>query len=117
MAKNKSHLVQESSSTSSQKGGGSRYICKDKSRARGGGDARDSGAKLMSMGTPRRKGRCNKCKIYGHYAKECKTKLKEERQEAVHHANGDVETGALLVAQVCTVVRSPIKSAPRVFLN
>ena len=117
MAKNKSRMVQESSSTSSQKGGGSRYVRKDKSGARGGGDARDSGAKLTSMGTPRRKGRCNKCKIYGHYAKECKTKLKEERQEAVHHANGDVETGALLVAQVCTVVRSSIKSAPKVFLN
>jgi hypothetical protein len=54
--------------------------------------------KLTLMGTPRRKGRCNKCKIYGHFAKECKTKPKEERQEAAHHVNGDVETGALLVA-------------------
>lgn len=49
------------------------------------------------MGTPRRRGRCNKCKIYGHFAKECKTKPKEERQEAAHHAMGDIETGALLV--------------------
>jgi hypothetical protein len=56
------------------------------------------------MGTPRRKGRCNKCKVYGQYAKECKTKPKEERKEVAHHAAADGGTGALLVAQVCSLV-------------
>ena len=70
LAKNKSWMIQEQSSTSSQKGGGARYVWKDRSRARGGGDACDSRYKLTSMGTPRRRGRYNKCKIYGHYAKE-----------------------------------------------
>jgi hypothetical protein len=69
------------------------------------------------MGTPRRKGRCHKCNIYGHFEKECKTKPKEEKQEAAHHAASDIETGALLVAQVCTVMRSPQAGASSVFLN
>lgn len=116
-AKNKSRLVSESSSSFSGHKGGGRYVRKDKSGARGGGDARDSGNRLTSMGTPRRKGRCNKCKVYGHFARECKAKPKEERKEVAHHAAGDVETGALLVAQVCSLVRSPIRAAPGVFLN
>jgi hypothetical protein len=66
------------------------------------------------MGTLRRKGRCRKCGIYGHFAKECKTKPKEEKQEAAHHVAGDIETGALLVAEVCTVVKA---SVPSVFLS
>ena len=60
---------------------------------------RDSGVKLMSMGTPRRKGKCTKCGIYGHFAKECKTKApKEERQEAAHDVNTDTEQSVLMVA-------------------
>jgi len=115
--RNKSHMVTDSSSSLSQKKDGGRYVRKDKFGARGGSDTCDSGVRLTSMGTPRRKGRCNKCKIYGHFAKECKTKMKEEKQDAAHHAAGDVETGALLVAQVCSVVRTPIVGAPSVFLN
>jgi len=111
LAKNKRRMVQESSSSSGQRSGGSRYVRKDRSGARGGGDARDSRAKLTSMGTPRRKGLCNKCKIYGHFARECKTKPKEEKQEAAHHVAGDPETGALLVAQVCNVTRTQSASA------
>ena len=72
---------------------------------------------MTSMGTPWRKGRCSKCGIWGHYKKECKSKQKEERQEAAHHVNGDPETGALLVAQVCTVARTPEEHCQRVFLN
>jgi len=109
MAKNKSHM-QDPSTMANQKGSGARYVRKEKPGARGGGDARDTGVKLTSMGTPRRRGRCNKCKIYGHYAKECKTKLKEEKQEAAHHAAGDLETGALLVAEVCTMLKSTKQS-------
>ena len=53
---------------------------KEKSGARGGGGARDSrGRQLTSMGTQRQKGKCNKCGIYRHFAKECKTKEKKER--------------------------------------
>ena len=90
--------------TSSSSGGksGGRYMKKGRSGAHGGGggnETRDSGVKLTSMGTPRRKGKCCKCGIYGHFAKECKTKeLKEERQEAAHHANADTEQPALMVA-------------------
>jgi hypothetical protein len=68
------------------------------------------------MGTPRRKGRCRKCGIYGHFGKECKTKPKEEREEAADHANADVDP-SLLVAQVCNVVRTSASGVQRVFLN
>ena len=99
VAWNKSHIVPDTSSSSGGKSGG-RYMKKGRSGARGGGgsEARDSGVKLTSMGTPRRKGKCCKCGIYGHFTKECKTKeLKEERQEAAHHANVDTEQPALMV--------------------
>ena len=116
MAKNRSRMISESSS-SSHKGGANRHVRKDKIGARGGGDAHDSGVKLTSMGTPRRKGRCRKCNIFGHYAKECKTQPKDDKQDVVHHAAADVETGALLVAQVCMVMKSAQEGVPGVFLN
>ena len=52
MAKNKSRMISESSS-SVHKAGGNRHVRKDKTGPRGGGDARDSGVKLTLMGTPR----------------------------------------------------------------
>jgi hypothetical protein len=53
-------------------------------------------------------------RIYGHFAKECKTKPKEEKQEAAHHVASDIKTGALLVAEVCSVVKA---GAPSMFLS
>jgi len=115
-ARSKNHVGSDSSSGTGNKGKG-RFVKKEKPRARAGGDGRDSGVKLTSMGTPRRRGRCRKCNIYGHFAKECKTKMEvNERQEAAHHATGDTE-GALLVAQVCNVVRTVAQGAQHVFLN
>lgn len=113
--KNKSRMSSDSSSSSNQKKEGGQYVRKDKTGARGGGDACDSGVRLMSMGMPRRRGHYNKCKIYGHFAKECKTKPREERQEAAHHVSGDLESGALLVAQVCHVTQPA--DAQKVFLS
>jgi hypothetical protein len=82
------------------------------------GEARNPGVKLTSMGTPRRKGRCRKCNIYGHFKKECKTKIDgEERQEQVHHANVEATDGALLVAQVCNLMRTVTLGTQQVFLN
>lgn len=99
MAKYKSRLISDTSSSSSGHKSGGRYVRRDKqSGAHGSGDARNSGTGLTSMGTPWRKGRCNKCKIYGHFAREYKTKPKEERKEVVHHVGADLETRALLVA-------------------
>jgi hypothetical protein len=92
-------------------------VKKDKPGARGGGEARDTGVKLTSMGTPRRKGKCRKCGIYGHFAKECKTKVQNaERQEAAHHATADAEA-ALMVARVRNLVRSTPTGVQHVFLN
>ena len=117
VANHKSRVMTESSTSSGGKSGGnSHYSKKGKNGARGGGggnrDPRDSGGKEhTSMGTPRRKGRCNKCKVYGHWARECK-KVKEPA-EAAHHANVDADPHpALLVAQVCNLVRTTGVATP-----
>ncbi|CAD6334000.1 unnamed protein product [Miscanthus lutarioriparius] len=109
MARNKSRMVNAESSSGGGKGGG-KYIKKDQSRGRGvssggskhGHDTRESGGGLTSKGTPRRKGRCQKCGVYGHWGKECLNKKagKEEHEDAMHHVAADTEAKpALLVAQ------------------
>ena len=56
-------------------------------------------------------------KSMGTLQRECKTKMKEERHEAMHHAATDVETGALLVAQVCNVTSTQAQPSHRMFLS
>ena len=119
-ARNKSRIV--SGSATSKKGGGEdgQQHKKEKHwKPRGkdaGGESRDNG--LTSMGTPRRKGVCRRCGIYGHFGFECKKKQKkQERQEVAHHANADGESGALLVARVCNLVRSTEQTGQGVYLN
>jgi len=56
-ARNKSRMVSESSSSSGNKGPGQSG---KKEKPGTHGDARDSGARLTSMGTPSRKGKCRK---------------------------------------------------------
>jgi hypothetical protein len=77
MAKNKSHIVILVSSSSGGKGG-NHYAKKNKAGARNGGskndhDRRDAGCHPSSS-TPRRNGRCKKCGVFGHWAKECLNK-------------------------------------------
>jgi hypothetical protein len=83
----------ESSSSSCKGGSNSHYQEKNKSGARGGGGAgresRDSRSK-ESTGTPHRKGRCNKCKVYGHWAREYKKGAKDV-SEVTHHATADTD--------------------------
>ncbi|CAD6262136.1 unnamed protein product [Miscanthus lutarioriparius] len=54
------------------------------------------------MGTPRRKGHCRNCGIYGHWAEDCK-KPKKERREEAHHAQADADQPAILLATVNVV--------------
>jgi|UPI0001A86C5A hypothetical protein len=110
-ARNKSRIVPDSLSSSGGRGGGGRYVKKEKTGARGGSDTRDAGVKLTSMGTPRWRGKCCKCGIYRHFTKECLTKVqKEERHEAAHVA---ADGEAALVVAKCTVVTG----GQHVFLN
>lgn len=96
VVRNKSHIVQPDSSSSSGEKGSGQYAKKDRPGAHGSGgggnshESRDSSARLTSMGTPRRKGRCRKCGLYGHWEKECMNKKSsKERTEAAHHVNVD----------------------------
>jgi hypothetical protein len=65
--------------------------------------------KLTSEGTPRRKGRCRNCGIYGHWEQDCKRPKKEKKKEpAQAEANvavgGGVHGGVLMMAS-CDVRR------------
>jgi len=88
----------------SSHGGGS---AKNKTVAHSDGGA--SGlVKLTSEGTPRRKGRCQNCGIYGHWAQECKRPKKEKKKDAAHpEANvavGGVDQQGVLMVAMCDVM-------------
>ncbi|XP_066395920.1 uncharacterized protein [Miscanthus floridulus] len=42
--------------------------------------------RFTSEGTPRWKGRCRNCGIYGHWKEDCKRPSRKERKEEAHHA-------------------------------
>ncbi|XP_066384930.1 uncharacterized protein [Miscanthus floridulus] len=82
---------------------------KGKAAARPDGGAPDQ-VKLTSMGTPRRKGRCRNCGIYGHWVEDCKRPKKEKKEAAQPEANiavGGAEHGGALLLATCDVVHEP----------
>jgi cell fate (sporulation/competence/biofilm development) regulator YlbF (YheA/YmcA/DUF963 family) len=72
MAKHKNRLQSTPSKEgSSGGGGGGQYKGKSPMKRDGGGGSGGQGTvKLTSEGTPRRKGRCRNCGIYGHWPKQ-----------------------------------------------
>jgi hypothetical protein len=91
-------------------GGSSGGQPKGKQLARSDGGT-SSIVKLTSEGTPRQKGRCHNCGIYGHWAQGLQTPKKEKKEAKQPEANVDVgsaEQPALMLA-TCDVdiVREP----------
>jgi hypothetical protein len=85
-------------------GRGGHHKGKAAARTDGGGQEE---VKLTSEGTPRRKGRCRNCNIYGHWEQDCKRpkrekKKKAKQQEANVAVGGGGENGALLLAE-CSI--------------
>ena len=116
-AKHKARMMSDPSSSSKTGGNFKKNKTGGRGNSGGGRDSRDPGG--TSSGAPRRKGRCNKCKQYGHWARECKQKVtKEGTGDAGHHVNTDADAQpALLVARVCNLVRSTDVDSQKVFLN
>jgi hypothetical protein len=101
LAKYRHRLAPEGSSSGSggdRQGGFSPAKPKNTSQ----GDKKEPVVKLTSEGTPRRKGRCRNCGIYGHWKLDCKRPRKERREEA-HHVRAGEEQPALMLATVDTV--------------
>jgi transposase InsO family protein len=108
VSKNRYRLMPESSSAGSGE--------KKSWRKNGGGSSRgdrgnkkDAVPKLTSEGTPRRKGRCRNCGIYGHWKEDCKKPPRRERKEEAHVATADNESPSLLLAtaSVIHVLKAP----------
>jgi len=82
--------------------GGSQGKGKAPSRVDASGSAKTGTVKLTSEGTPRRKGRCRNCGIYGHWAEDCKRPKKQKKEEKREEANiavaGADHNPALLLA-------------------
>jgi len=94
---------------SSSSSGGEKKVGKSKNGGGGvrgehgdRGEKKEPVVKLTSMGTPRRKGRCRNCGIYGHWAEDCK-RPKKERKEEAHHAQADTDHPSILLATVHAV--------------
>ena len=100
--RNRHRLLPESSAS----GGGDKKGGKPRGGGGGGrgdrGDKKEPVVKLTSEGTPRRKGRCRNCGLYGNWKEDCK-KPKRERKEEAHHAQADADQPSILLATVNAV--------------
>jgi hypothetical protein len=76
--------------------------------------------KLTSEGTPRRKGRCRNCNIYGHYEQDYKRPKKEKKkdvkQQEANVAVGDGVHGGVLMLAECDVIDHGDKALQTVHL-
>jgi hypothetical protein len=66
------------------------------------GDKKDPVVKLISEGTPHRKGHCRNYGIYGHWKQDCKCPGKDHREEA-HHVQVDADQPTLLLTTMNVV--------------
>lgn len=113
VSRNRHCLMSESSPSV----GGEKKSSKFKNGGGGGrgdrGEKKEPVVKMTSMGTPRRKGRCRNCGIYGHWAEDCK-KPKKERKEEAHNVQADADQPSILLATVNAVHVHPRNVGPSV---
>lgn len=96
------HRFQTGSQKEEGNAGSSQWKAKNQHRLDSGGSGSFSKGKLTSQGTPRRKGRCQNCGIYGHWAQDCKRPKRDKKEQKQLEANVAVgtENAALLLAEV-----------------
>jgi hypothetical protein len=99
LSKYRHHLQGESSSMS----GGDRAGGSKPAKQKSDNGKKDSVIKLTIEGTPRRKGQCRNCGIYGHWKEDCKHPKKDHREESHHVQTKALEQPALLLATVNVV--------------
>jgi hypothetical protein len=115
--KNRYRLMPDQSSSS----GGEKKGWKPKNGGGGGargdrGNKKEHVVKFTSEGTPRRKGWCRNCGIYGHWKEDCKKPPRKDRKEEAHVAHAEQENPSLLLAMVeaVRVVRAPFTAGRQV---
>jgi hypothetical protein len=96
------HRLAPEGSTSGNRGDRQGGFTQAKPKNMSQGDKKEPIVKLTSEGTPRHKGRCRNCGIYGHWKQDYKRPRKERREEA-HHVKADDEQPMLMLATVNTV--------------
>jgi hypothetical protein len=90
------HRLNSESSSSSGGGDKSGSYNTGKQKVTVHGDKKDPVVKLISEGTPHRKGHCRNYGIYGHWKQYCKRPGKDHREEA-HHVQVDADQPTLLL--------------------
>jgi hypothetical protein len=109
------HRFQANTNKDSGSNASSQWKAKASHRSDGGSSSSSNKGKLTSQGTPRRKGRCRNCGIYGHWAQDCKRPKREKKEQKQPEANVVVEGeehGALLLAEL-----ERVESVPSQFVH
>lgn len=109
-------LQQRGQDGSSGSGGSSSTGNRGRSRGRGrasnGGRANSNGSQVNSGGSAKRNDECRYCKKPGHWARDCRTRIREEALLVQATPNGGNDAPALLMAEI-QPASSVGPSAPR----
>lgn len=74
---------------------------------------------LVQQEHPKRKGRCRKCGVLGHWSRECPSRKagRDEADDMAHHVNADTDSKPVLLVAQANIARTPTQSRQGVYLQ